>query len=265
MKKSFKKFLKVRKYNGYTIMVYGERWEEGYIDGMIIQRAKFSKDGRKVMDLSTDHEEILLNRPYTRTRYFNMGWAICSPEDKFDETVGIELCKKRFRKSPLKTETGLFLTEDMINALLENEINYIEKNWSKFVHSNENTQNENDEQVKSEFEKTNNCEEKVEKKVNDDGTNVEPGMHVRLLGEDDGRVTIAHVKDVDDKNIYFSWIAKYGHGFFSFNYSNGAASLSVPKDTKLRKAKEYEVVTALKIIENNTTVKWDGRKRPFRF
>jgi len=133
MKKSLKKFSKVETFREHKILVYGELWEEGYVDGLVIQRAKFSRDGRKVMDISMDHEDILLNRPYIRTRYFNMGWAICSPEDKFDETVGIELCKKRFRKSPLKTETGLFLTKDMVNALIENEVNYIKKNWAKFA------------------------------------------------------------------------------------------------------------------------------------
>lgn len=141
MKKSLKTFSSVDKYNGYTILIYGELWEEGYIDGMIVQRAKFSKDGRKVMDLSMDHEGILLNRPYTRTRYFNMGWAICSPEDKFDENIGIEICKRRFRKSPLRTETGLFLTKDMVQALIENEIKYIKSHWSKFVHPTDKAEN----------------------------------------------------------------------------------------------------------------------------
>ena len=62
-----------------------------------------------------------------------MGWAICSPQDTYDEKAGIELCKKRFRKSPLTAKTGLFLTNDMVNAILDNEVNYIKAHWGKFV------------------------------------------------------------------------------------------------------------------------------------
>lgn len=134
MKKSLKTFKKVANHNGATILIYGERWEDEFIDGIKLFRAKYSRDGRSIVDLDIfgNDTDILLTRPYTRTRYFNMGWAICSEDDSYNLETGIEICKKRFRKSPLKSESGLFLTNDMVEALLLNEVNYIIGHWDKF-------------------------------------------------------------------------------------------------------------------------------------
>jgi len=284
MKKSVKNFKLTENYKGHIILVYGELWEEGYVDGIVIRRAKFSKDGRKVMDESVTSEDILLNRPYTRTRYFNMGWAICTPDDKYNEQYGIELCKRRFRKSPLKTETGLFLTKDMVHALLRNEIHYIENNWKKFAPKSKDIEDNgydvnkepvtgiNKEPV-NRFPKFH-CDKKWTSIRNKKGENnipvengenkndfqkFKPGDYVRIFKpEIEGwPVTIGCVKSVDEKNVYLSWVVKHGveNGveYSSYNRISGLKSLYYNKKY-VQRASKSEANRALNYIQNLT---WD--------
>ena len=135
MKKKFRTYQLVETLkNGYTVVVYGELWEDGKIDGVAVFPCKFTRDGKTVMEYDMKNSTSLwLKKPYARTKHFNMGWAICSPNDEFDLEKGIELCKKRFQKHDMATQCGKFLTESMIYAILGNEIRYIENHWKKYV------------------------------------------------------------------------------------------------------------------------------------
>lgn len=66
---------------------------------------------------------------------FNMGWAICAEGDEFDEEYGKKLAKKRFYKymGDLQTTNKNFLNDDMVMAILQNEVNYIIKHADKYV------------------------------------------------------------------------------------------------------------------------------------
>ena len=264
MKKTVKNFMLTDKYHGHTIMVYGELWEEGYIDGVVITRAKFSKDGKRVMDASTTSEDILLNRPYTRTRYFNMGWAICSPDDKFDKSVGIELCKKRFRKSPLRTETGLFLTKDMVMALIRNEIRYIKIHWAKFAPKAENffyctdSSDSGTYSTSAELEPETFVPQDFEIEI-EDASNVahgiEKGSYVTVKN-DDGKKVVGFVESVNGEDIYFSWFVSYSSNYCSFRYNFGTDGLHCyTKDARL--STEDEIKEAVSMIEKWTYFKWD--------
>ena len=57
-----------------------------------------------------------------------MGFAICNSSDTFNINTGIKVAKKRFAKSPMTTQNGNFLTEDMLKAIVDNELNYILNN-----------------------------------------------------------------------------------------------------------------------------------------
>ena len=261
MKKSLKTFKKTALYNGYTVLIYGELWEEGYIDGLVVQRAKFSKDGNRVMDVSRDSEHILLNRPYTRTRYFNMGWAICSPDDKFDLATGIEICKRRFRKSPLKTETGLFLTKDMVNALINNELEYIAKHWDKFVPHKRNTELKSDvkkDEVKKETPKD------VKKRIEEvKKRTVEPGMYVKINKQLSEDITeIGYVKGVGEDKVYLLWTVKFSDNFCSFKCSYGKKTFYAMKDN-VKIATKEEIEKALDSIDKNTAFKWNDSAKKF--
>ena len=116
-----------------TILVYGELWETETVDGIYVQRVGLSRDGKRIIE-SGNGSVGVLGSPYSKTKYFNMGWAICSPDDEYNEEIGIKIAKSRFLKSPLSTQSGTFLTNDMIDAILDNEIRFIQNNINKFYH-----------------------------------------------------------------------------------------------------------------------------------
>ena len=138
MKKRRKSYLKTGSaYAGngriVTILVYGELWETETVDGIYVQRIGLSRDGKRIIERGSGSVGVL-GAPYSKTKYFNMGWAICSPDDEYNEEIGIEIAKSRFLKSPLSTQSGTFLTNDMIDAILDNEIRFMQNNLSKFYH-----------------------------------------------------------------------------------------------------------------------------------
>lgn len=138
MKKRRKTYLKtghayVGNGRNATILVYGELWETETVDGIFVQRVGLSRDGKRIIECGSSSVGVL-GAPYAKTKYFNMGWAICSPDDEYNEEIGIKIAKSRFLKSPLSTQSGTFLTNDMIDAILENEIRFIQNNLSKFYH-----------------------------------------------------------------------------------------------------------------------------------
>lgn len=64
----------------------------------------------------------------------NMGWAICSEEDEFDEEVGINIAKRRFYQfGGLNTLNRNLLCDDMVLAILQNEVNYIITHIDKYL------------------------------------------------------------------------------------------------------------------------------------
>lgn len=114
-----------------TILVYGELYEDGIIPGVRVQTVGLSRDGQRVLE---EGDEVIgiSGDIYARTKFFNMGWSICSPQDKFDVNVGISLAKKRFAKYPMYTQSGHFLTDDMIDSIINNELNFIHDHFGKF-------------------------------------------------------------------------------------------------------------------------------------
>ena len=138
MKKRRKTYLKtghayVGNGRNATILVYGELWETETVDGIFVQRVGLSRDGKRIIECGSSSVGVL-GAPYAKTKYFNMGWAICSPDDEYNEEIGIKIAKSRFLKSPLSTQSGTFLTNDMIDAILDNEIRFIQNNINKFYH-----------------------------------------------------------------------------------------------------------------------------------
>lgn len=116
-----------------NISVYGELHENDYVDGVALTRVKFTGKGKEIVQ--EDNVEWLLSvhpDSPTRTKEFYMGFSICSPEDAFSETTAIKISKRRFGK-PMRTQNGCFLTSDMIEAILENEIKFIANHIERFL------------------------------------------------------------------------------------------------------------------------------------
>lgn len=116
--------------NIYTILVYGEVTEVKALDGIEVRRVRFRHGDNKVVDKG---ESLFypLGENCSPSKELNFGWAICSPNDTFDENIGIEICKKRFSKSPIKTQDCRFLKEDMVLAILNQTAEYVANNEFK--------------------------------------------------------------------------------------------------------------------------------------
>ena len=115
--------------NSHTVLVYGEVSESSLISGFA--PVTFTRKGRIVRSVG---EPIIVNNEFrSPVKSFNMGFAICNASDTFDVNTGIKVAKKRFAKSPMTTQNGNFLTEDMLKAIVDNELNYILNNIDHFL------------------------------------------------------------------------------------------------------------------------------------
>ena len=136
MKDKVKKYSVVRsvKHDGhvYTVLIYAECVQTSKTKALLVQPVYTTRDGQKIVSEAGRGQLLSTQRPYQRTRSLNIGWAICSDEDKFDMDAGVELCKKRFSRDPITTGCGRFLTDDMVNAIIMNELDYIANNFGKF-------------------------------------------------------------------------------------------------------------------------------------
>lgn len=115
--------------NSHTVLVYGEVSESSLISGFA--PVTFTRKARIVRSVG---EPIIVNSEFrSPVKSFNMGFAICNASDTFDVNTGIKVAKKRFAKSPMTTQNGNFLTEDMLKAIVDNELNYILNNIDHFL------------------------------------------------------------------------------------------------------------------------------------
>lgn len=143
MKKKFKSFLRKKEVidslgRHHIVSVYGELRENEMREGFSVAKVTTNKDGKILMK---DPEKVTFfdfeDGVYGAKKSFNMGYSICDLEhDVYDKATAIKLAKRRFSKSPLTTRRGTFLTLDMVNAIIDNEINYISNNIDKYVKCN---------------------------------------------------------------------------------------------------------------------------------
>lgn len=69
-------------------------------------------------------------------RTLRYAYAICNPEDKFDEQEGIRIATKRIKTNPLgelQTKYVTSLCKDQIELILFGELKYIMENIDKFI------------------------------------------------------------------------------------------------------------------------------------
>lgn len=193
----------------HIIFVYGEMKREKHVNAFKVEQIEASPKGlstRNVVktQVFTDNKKQL---PY---KTFDMGWAICCEEDNFDMLVGIKMAKKRFSGKPLKTQNGCFLTDDMIYAILTNELNFIEKNIEKYLPNRTTDKiyeitidddfNENHTVIKEEPTKSE-CDDVKQYITVDD---MKPG---ELYCFESGVQTLAGIfKYKDDKQVVFHWV-----------------------------------------------------------
>ena len=120
----------------FTILVYGEVVETTKTKGLLVQPVFLTRDNAKIIKEAGRGQLLATQHPYSRTKSFNYGWAIHTQDDTFDFQVGVQKCRQRFAESPITTSTGHFLTKDVIQSILNNEVDYIEKHFDKFFRKN---------------------------------------------------------------------------------------------------------------------------------
>lgn len=254
--KTFTYYLPVEKpWGTYTVMIYGELYQSTEVDGIAIIQGNYSRDGRHFISVKPGSKviDVTTGTPYLKTKSFNMGWAICSPEDKFDEERGIELCKRRFHRKPLTTQSGTFLTHDMIHAIMENEAKYIEKHFDEYVPN-----------VKK-------CESgKLEEgclgpKGDPDpaGAPIEemlrPNMYVMLKSKNGVNSGLIH--SVDGKKVHFYFITGHDGPFKKFLRYDSSGGLTVDAKFIRGIATAAETARELDILAKNHNVRWDAEKK----
>ena len=123
----------------YTIMVYGELEDVKEINGYYIVPVTYNAKNMKPKQVEYDKRMCVpgFNEYYSRTKRFNMGWAICAEPDIFNYEEGLKICKRRFSRSPMTTQNGRFLTLDMCQAIVSNEAKYISEHIFDFIPKNE--------------------------------------------------------------------------------------------------------------------------------
>ena len=112
----------------HTILVYGELTQTNDEKGFILAPITYKKKDKNNI-VSLDDKYVVLSRrnDLRPTREFNFGWAICSADDEFDLAKGAHLAEKRFSDSPMTTTDVRFFSDDMIAAILKNELDFIEE------------------------------------------------------------------------------------------------------------------------------------------
>lgn len=117
------------------ITIYGELDEHDFVDGVMVYPCSIKGKSKPIEPAyhSIYGKFIPSNEnSYGRTKELYLGFAICSPEDDFDQDTAVKICKRRFKK-PITTQNGRMLTPDMIEAIMANEIKYISEHIELFL------------------------------------------------------------------------------------------------------------------------------------
>ena len=108
----------------YTIFVYGEVTENNALDGIEVRRVRYHNGSNDIEAINESRIYPLWDNRSTE-KVLNFGFAICAPEDDFNEEIGIKLAKKRFSRAPIRTQDCRFLKEDMVKAILNQTADYV--------------------------------------------------------------------------------------------------------------------------------------------
>lgn len=120
-----------------VFLVYGELKETRGVYGteISVSKVRCSKDSNKTLSREDTKDCLYLNtaKP-SLNRELRIGWAVCSAEDanNYDFEIGIKIAKKRFGE-PITTTNYKMLTNDMVKAIMQNELNYYIQNIDKLI------------------------------------------------------------------------------------------------------------------------------------
>jgi hypothetical protein len=120
--------------NGSIVTVLGMRTQTSVKESIVIHRVSTTPGG-KVLEES---DEMIIPMTFDNQngirKEFYMGYSICHKDDvdKYDVDVATKLAEKRFSR-PLVSYNFTYLNNDMCEALIANEVDYIVKNIDKYL------------------------------------------------------------------------------------------------------------------------------------
>jgi hypothetical protein len=108
----------------HQILIYGELTTEDALRGVRVSDVLYNRHNGQVEKV-LGSKVVKTGKSYGATKTLNFGWAICHPNDEFDIEKAVKLCKRRFSKTGISTQDCRFLTDDMVNSILKNELQYV--------------------------------------------------------------------------------------------------------------------------------------------
>lgn len=89
-----------------------------------------------VYNESGSEQGVLMFKVKNKLRRFTMGYAICHPDDEFNEEIGINLAKRRIETDPIGTIESYnvtMLNDDQNEMMVLIELAHIIKNIDKYI------------------------------------------------------------------------------------------------------------------------------------
>ena len=104
--------------------------------GKRVRETEHSIDETPVYNESGSEQGVLMFKVKNKIRRFSMGYAICHPDDEFNEEVGIRLAKRRIEYDPIGTVESYnvtMLNDDQNEMMVLTELAHIIKNIDKYI------------------------------------------------------------------------------------------------------------------------------------
>ena len=124
--------------DGRVITIVGERHQTTMKKQVMLVNA-LTTAGGEVLDV--DPIDVVAdtfdNQPGLRKEFY-MGYSICLPDDTYDIEVAKYYARKRFSR-PIVTYNFTYLNDDMIQALMVNEAEYIANHLDKYTNGQAGT------------------------------------------------------------------------------------------------------------------------------
>ena len=254
-------------YNGktYKIMVYGIIKDVKDVNGFCVIPVKYNGKNNKVKDFDINKRTLVpgYNQYFSKTKEFNMGWAICAEPDVFNFDKGVEICKRRFSRSPISTQNGRFLTIDMCQAIVNNEVAFIKNNFHKYLPESKKMVNKPF--VNMEILHNKNTE--VNKNANNEWA-PKVGDYVSFTVKDKKYLAIFRekIKSTDFVNVFATYF--YGpvtnDGLIDHNNAEFLENIALTKNNQLNKANEKEVELVDAYLKGAHNREWDKNRKIFK-
>lgn len=252
--------------NLHKVLIYGELTETKRTPGVAMVPVSCDRNGNPVK--LTGKPMIMKSPDRGRVKTFNFGWAVCHPNDEFDEKTAINLAKRRFSRCGITTQDGRLLSDDMIDAILENELRYIinEKVVKKIVEEkrNEGKKAAQRQEVSEMAERVETTQDELNKRTKNVSAKImlksglQDGVIYRVTWTDSKAVTYICAKS--GLECYWGYTTNEGLGGKQ-EYFKSPFKINGDTVGDITKATASEVKKVENSIESRFKRKWDWKEK----